>query len=247
MMQDTVGTPSLSMRSCERAIQPPCPCCSATTPGIGARRVHESDDGKAVPVGELHHAHRFAVALRVRHAEVPMGALADVAAFLVPDERDGLALETAHTGHERRVVRERAVAVELDEVVEDPLDVVERVRAILVSRQLDRAPDLVGARLLGDPVDLVLEPGHLPGDADPAEERQLPEPRQPVAQPELLDRAFGALSRHARRGRGRGPGRAAARAAGRSRPRGRSGRSTRRGRSLRAASRSSSAAPRGAR
>ena len=161
-----------------------------------------------MPVGELHHAHRLAVALGVRHAEVPMGALADVAAFLVPDERDGLALEAADAGNERRVVRERAVAVELDEVVEDPLDVVERVRAVLVAGELDRAPDLVRARLLRDPVDLVLEPRHLARDAHPAEKRKLPEPGEALAQPELLAVPSGSQSPWLRRGRAPGPGRA---------------------------------------
>ena len=97
---------------------------------------------------------------------------------------------------ERRVVRERAVAVQLDEVVEDPLDVVERVRPVLVARELDGVPDLVGARLLRDPVDLVLETGQLPRDADPAQKRQLPEPGEPLAEPQLLGRPLAALSRH---------------------------------------------------
>src|SRR6185369_4299148 len=113
-------------------------------------------------VCELHHAHRLPVALGVRHAEVPMRALADVAPLLVPDQGNGLAVETADAAHERRVVRKRTVAVELDEIVEDPLDVVEGVRPVLVAGELDGAPDLVRARLLRDPVDLVLETGQLP-------------------------------------------------------------------------------------
>jgi hypothetical protein len=38
--------------------------------------------------------------------------------------------------------------VELEPVVEDPLDVVERVRALLVPRELDRPPDLLVRRVL---------------------------------------------------------------------------------------------------
>ena len=40
-----------------------------------------------------------------------------------------------------------AVAVQLDPVVEHPLDVVERVRPLLVAGELDRAPDLLVGRL----------------------------------------------------------------------------------------------------
>jgi hypothetical protein len=37
--------------------------------------------------------------------------------------------------------------VQLDEVLEQPVDVIECVRALRVSRQLDRAPDLLVRRL----------------------------------------------------------------------------------------------------
>ena len=46
--------------------------------------------------------------------------------------------------------------MQLEEVLEDPLDVVERVRPVLVARQLDRAPDLLVGRLGLDPVELAL-------------------------------------------------------------------------------------------
>ena len=149
---------------------------------VGAGGVDERDDGEPVAVGELHHAHRLAVALGVGHAEVPVRALADVAPLLVPDEDDRCARRSgARPRDDRGVVRERAVAVQLDEVVEDPLDVVERVRPLLVARELDGAPDLVLARLRRDPVDLALEPRHLAGDADPAQKREVAELGEPLA------------------------------------------------------------------
>ena len=43
----TVGTSSRAITACERAIAPPWPCCSAATPGIGARRVDERDEREA--------------------------------------------------------------------------------------------------------------------------------------------------------------------------------------------------------
>ena len=44
----------------------------------------------------------------------------------------------------------------LEEVIEDPLHVVERVRAIGMTCELDRAPDVVRARLLAKAVELFL-------------------------------------------------------------------------------------------
>ena len=69
-----------------------------------------------------------------------------VAALLVADQHDGATVELADAGDERRVVGAAAVAVQLDEVVDDPRDVVERVRAVVVARELDGAPRL----LVGD-------------------------------------------------------------------------------------------------
>jgi hypothetical protein len=137
-----------------------------------------------------------------------MGALANVATLLMADERHGLAGEAPDPGHERSVVRERAVAVQLDEVVEDPLDVVERVGPVLVAREFDGVPDLVGARLGGDTVDLMLESGQLARDSDAPQEGQVAKPGEALAQAQLLRGSLPALSRHFRRARGRGRGKA---------------------------------------
>src|SRR5262249_21861170 len=104
--------------------------------------------------------------------------LLEVAALLVADERDRPAVEPAEAGDERAVVRAAAVAVQLDPVLEDPLDVVERVRAALVTRELDRAPDLVLGRGLLDLelLELLAEPLLLAGDLRAAEQWQAREP-----------------------------------------------------------------------
>jgi hypothetical protein len=136
---------------------------------IGARRVHERDDRESVAIGDLHRPHRLPVSLRIRHPEVAVRPLTDVAALLVADERDRPALEAAEARDERRIVAERAVAVQLDEVVENALDVIEGVRPVLVARELDRLPDVVLGRFGSDPVDLTLQAGHLTRDADSAQ------------------------------------------------------------------------------
>src|SRR6201989_3616600 len=97
------------------------------------------------------------VAFRERHAEPALRALLDVAPLLLADERDRAAVELAEAGDHRAVVGVEAVAVQLEPVVEDPVDVVERVRAAVVARELDAPPDLLVGRLLLQPVELPLE------------------------------------------------------------------------------------------
>ena len=69
--------------------------------------------------------------------------LLDVAALLVTDEGDSPAVELPEPGDDRAVVGARAVAVQLEPVLEDPRDVVERVRPVLVrgrARRSARSP-----------------------------------------------------------------------------------------------------------
>src|SRR5689334_15572790 len=102
--------------------------------------VDQRHDREPEPAREAEDAHGLAVALRAGHAEVAVGALLEVAALLVADERDRLAPERADPGHDGRVVALRPVAVKLDEVVADPLQVVQRVGPVLVAGELHRMP-----------------------------------------------------------------------------------------------------------
>src|ERR687885_1951593 len=138
--------------------------------GIGTGRVDERDQRKTVPHREVHDAHRLAVALRVRRAEVAVDPVLEVAALLLAHERDRSAVEAADPGDDRAVVGARTVAVELDPVHEQPLDVVERVRPVLVTRELDGAPDVLVARLLREPLELALELLELTREPRAAEE-----------------------------------------------------------------------------
>ena len=136
-----------------------------------------------MPVGELHRVPCLAVPLGVRHPEPPAGALVDVASLLLADEHDRAAVEPAKAGDHRAVVRQSPVAVQLEPVLQQALDVVERVGPLVVPGQLDLPPDLLVGGLVADPVDLALEPLQLAGDARAAEQRQVPQPPEPLAQP----------------------------------------------------------------
>ena len=81
---------------------------------------------------------------------------------------------------ERGILGSSPVAVELDEVLEKPLDVVERVGALRVAGQLDEAPDLVVGGLL-DALELLLEARRIARKARPAQERHPAQAAQPLA------------------------------------------------------------------
>src|SRR6185503_7937182 len=112
--------------------------------------------------------------------------LLDVAALLMADERDRSAVDLAETGDERPVVRAAAVAVQLHPVVDEALHVVERVRPLGVTRELDRPPDRLVGRVLLKALELFLEALRLTVDARTAKQRQPRQPRQALAQVHLL-------------------------------------------------------------
>ena len=67
--------------------------------------------------------------------------------FWCPTSATVRPLKRAEPGDDRRVVAARPVAVQLDEVLEQALDVVEGVRPLLMARELDGAPDVLVGRL----------------------------------------------------------------------------------------------------
>src|SRR6185437_14180046 len=71
-------------------------------------------------------------------------------------------------------------------VVEEALDVVERVRPLLVAGELDGAPDLLVGRVLAHPVELTLKPVELSGEPGTAEQGHVAQPTQPLAQAQLV-------------------------------------------------------------
>jgi hypothetical protein len=102
------------------------------------------------------------------------------------DEGHGAAVQLPEPRDDGTVVHPAAVAVELDPVVEDPLDVVQGVGPLRMAGELDELPDLVfGCVSPGDRVELLLEPLLLAGDARAVEKRQALQPAEPRPQPTL--------------------------------------------------------------
>ena len=94
---------------------------------IGAGRVDERDDRCGELRGQAHEPHRFPVAFGMRHPEVAIQILLGVPPLLMADDHDARAVEPCPATDDRRVVPIQPVAMELDEVGEDGVDIVERV------------------------------------------------------------------------------------------------------------------------
>jgi hypothetical protein len=103
----------------------------------------------------------------------------------VADERDRSPVEAAETADDCGVVGASAVTVELDPVLEQALDVVQRVRTVVVPRELDRAPDLVLGRLGAHAIELLLQALELARELRTAEEADRLQPRQTLPETEL--------------------------------------------------------------
>jgi hypothetical protein len=119
---------------------------------IGARGVDERDHRPAEALGELHQAERLAVPLRPRHPEAAQDVLLGGPALLLADHHHRFTVEARQPADQRLVVAEGPVAVQLEPIGEQPLDIVEHVRAVGVAGELDHLP----ARELVE--DLLLEP-----------------------------------------------------------------------------------------
>ena len=128
------------------AIASATPRSSDSMPGIRRRRVDEDDDRPAELLGEPHGPQRLAIALGPRVAEVAVDLFLGVAALDVPHEQHRLALVVGKAGHDRVVVGKAAIAVNLDEAGEQPLDEVLEARAVRVPRDQHALPRRQRAR-----------------------------------------------------------------------------------------------------
>ena len=108
--------------------------------GICGRRVDEDDDRPAELLGQLHDPQRFSIPFRARVAEVPEDLLLRVASFLVPHHTYRLLAVLGEARDDRVIVGKPAIAVEFIPAGEQPLDVIERVRPVRMSRDKDPLP-----------------------------------------------------------------------------------------------------------
>jgi hypothetical protein len=154
------------------------PALLGADPGVGPRRVDEREDGEAELVRQLVHAAGLPVPLRVRLAEVSRHLLLGAAPLLVADDDHAAPAVGREAAHDRGVLGEAAVAVELLEIGEEVLDVIEGVRPVGVTRELHLLPrGEVREELAREAPRLLLQPLQLPLEAAVAlgEDAQLPD------------------------------------------------------------------------
>ena len=85
---------------------------------VGAGRVQQADNGALELAGQMHHAHGFAIAFGLGHAEVAVHFLLGVAAFFLADAHHGFAIEKPHAANDGRVVAKMPVAMDFAEIGE---------------------------------------------------------------------------------------------------------------------------------
>ena len=111
-----------------------------------ALRVDEAHDGAPELLGLAHEAQALAVPLRLRATEIALDAVLQIAALFLGDHRDRLVADPANARDDRAVVAEPAIAVELDEPVDNTIDVVARRGPVHIARELHAFPCARGLR-----------------------------------------------------------------------------------------------------
>src|SRR5579871_1806287 len=109
-------------------------------PRRGALRVNKGDDRHMEALSLAHHAQRLAAAFGMRQAEATFGLFFEVAALLVAQDEDRLAINAGHTALNGAVVAIAPVAAHLKIVVADELDIVVGVGAVTVAGDLYALP-----------------------------------------------------------------------------------------------------------
>src|SRR5205814_7458077 len=97
---------------------------------------------------QTHYTQRLAIAFRLGLAMVSSLSLVHVAALLADDDQR-LPFELCQPGDDRRIVAEVPVAVQLDEIGEQPLDVVLGSGAVGSAREVDDLPGRATGGWLG--------------------------------------------------------------------------------------------------
>ena len=112
-------------------------------------------------------------------------AILDVATLLMPDQCNRTTFERPEAGDERAVIGAAPVAVQLNPVVEQPLDIVEGVRTIWITGEFDGTPRPILARLLRKLLDLLTQTLGFALHTCAAQKRKIGEPSEPRSEAAL--------------------------------------------------------------
>ena len=126
----TIGTSKKDMRRIDSAMTTPCPRSSASIPGYAPTTSMRVMIGPAKLFGLLHQADSFSIPLGMGQAEIAADVLLGIPSLLRADHRDRSPVEEGDAADDRRIVPERPVAVQLDEIVKEEIDIVEGRRTL---------------------------------------------------------------------------------------------------------------------
>ena len=117
------------------------PALLGVDPRVRARGVDEAQHRQPELIRHPQQPLRLAVALRARHPEVTVQVLLGVAPLLLAEHHHALALEARQPGHDRRIVAERTVTPQLDEVRQQLADakVAHQSEVSTIQQKLDAA------------------------------------------------------------------------------------------------------------
>jgi len=85
---------------------------------------------------------RLSIAFGVCHAAVPVDGFPQVPPLLVADNRYRYPIDKGNAAYQRGVVAEAAVAVQLDEVIKNHIDIIEGARTVVVPGEFNLPPYL---------------------------------------------------------------------------------------------------------
>ncbi len=105
-----------------------------------AWRINKRNYRQAKLFGHAHQPNRFAISLGLRHTEVALNFILRVAPFLLRDDHDRFAVEIGRAANQSAVVAHLAVTVQLLKVFKNRVDVIERVRALRMTSDLNFLP-----------------------------------------------------------------------------------------------------------
>ena len=87
-------------------------------------------------LGELREAHRLAIAVGIRHAEVGRHVFLDGRTLVVAEDQHLLLVDCRETANQAPIIVHEAIAVQLLKVGADVLDEIAKVRSLRIPRQL---------------------------------------------------------------------------------------------------------------
>src|ERR1700729_2686120 len=115
---------------------------------ISAISIDERKDRPPKFFGDLHHPHRLAISLRIRHTEISIDVLLRVARLLLPNQDDFFAVKPRHSAHDRRIIPKSAVAMNLAPISKNALHIIKGVRPLRMPRQIRALPRIQVQRYL---------------------------------------------------------------------------------------------------